>query len=851
MGADHGGSARGLRAIYRLTTIGLTLSLFLTSLGSSGLAATLTQPDQGLPPLERFQAVTPTPTVTATPTATSGATATPTATSVLGATSTPTRTPTVSGSVGNANQCAGTGPENAPDGFEPGDNNQNGAVPLPINTAQTHTLCSVNTLRDIDWISFSGEVGFTYTVKTFDTSAVVDTLITVQGPDIFLSDDDSNSGERNGASKVVFFAKTSGVFFVQVTQASKSPFQIGEVNQPRSYSITVSREATTPTPTITSTPEPTSTPTPTGTPTICRDDFESDGKRTDAQPLFVNQPQDHLLCGDGDIDWVYFDTVADKPYRILTSDLAQGVDTVIGLYDADGQLLKFNDDYAGLGLASRIDFTSPITARYYLKVQDSTGHGAEKFSYRLRLESDGNPLAGSCIDAFEDDGLPETAKEILVGEAQQHTFCPAGDTDWVSFFATQGKSYSVATKDLTIGTDTIVFIWSTDLSGIIARDDDSGGGLASRVDFVSPVSGIYYAQIKNAGDIGGRGQRYVLTLTSGGVAATDPTNRATPTRAARTATPIVGTPVPGATPSNGASVPNTTVALAATPALGSPVLFQAAAHGTPIAGVEDFAEPAFAEIWSRTDAPVQQGLTQRSWYWGAVPGAAYREPYKGAESGYRLVQYFDKGRMEANNPAADRNAATFVTSGLLVRELISGQLQMGDHASEQYQPSPAILAGDAGTSGLSYASLTAIASLDPNDERHVPNRTGQAVIESINGLGKISTRPELAGLATNATYIRETGHNIPAVFWSFMNQSGPIMTPDGPAEGSLGDWAATFGLPLTDAYWTTATVNGQEQLLLIQVYERRLLTFNPANPPGWQVEMGNVGQHYLSWRYPA
>jgi hypothetical protein len=37
--------------------------------------------------------------------------------------------------------------------------------------------------------------------------------------------------------------------------------------------------------------------------------------------------------------------------------------------------------------------------------------------------------------------------------------------------------------------------------------------------------------------------------------------------------------------------------------------------------------------------------------------------------------------------------------------------------------------------------------------------------------------------------------------------------------------------------------------VLIQLFERRTLTYTPANPSGFQVEMGNVGQHYYSWRY--
>ena len=42
---------------------------------------------------------------------------------------------------------------------------------------------------------------------------------------------------------------------------------------------------------------------------------------------------------------------------------------------------------------------------------------------------------------------------------------------------------------------------------------------------------------------------------------------------------------------------------------------------------------------------------------------------------------------------------------------------------------------------------------------------------------------------------------------------------------------------------------GRIQNVLIQCFERRCLTYMPENTAGWQVEMGNVGQHYYRWRY--
>jgi hypothetical protein len=44
-------------------------------------------------------------------------------------------------------------------------------------------------------------------------------------------------------------------------------------------------------------------------------------------------------------------------------------------------------------------------------------------------------------------------------------------------------------------------------------------------------------------------------------------------------------------------------------------------------------------------------------------------------------------------------------------------------------------------------------------------------------------------------------------------------------------------------------VAGIERPVLVQLFERRLLTYNPANPAATRVEMGNAGRHYWQWRY--
>src|SRR5205814_309654 len=163
-------------------------------------------------------------------------------------------------------------------------------------------------------------------------------------------------------------------------------------------------------------------------------------------------------------------------------------------------------------------------------------------------------------------------------------------------------------------------------------------------------------------------------------------------------------------------------------------------------------------VWTRTDRLVADGTVGRSWYWGPQPNTATREYYKDAPGSTRLVQYFDKSRMEINNPNGDPNNPFFVTNGLLVIELISGRMQVGD--------------------------------------------------------------------------------NIPRAFWDFLNKVDLVYENGQAHNDRLNDpWYYASVLPISEPYWAQVIVGGQPRDVLIQAYERRVLTYTPVNPPAFQVEM--------------
>ena len=99
--------------------------------------------------------------------------------------------------------------------------------------------------------------------------------------------------------------------------------------------------------------------------------------------------------------------------------------------------------------------------------------------------------------------------------------------------------------------------------------------------------------------------------------------------------------------------------------------------------------------------------------------------------GSRLVQYFDKSRMEINQPDAPRGPF-YVTNGRLADELITGQLQAGDAQYEQRPAAQIAVAGDPENVFPQYRDLQAVyRKVRPGD------RANELLIR--NGDGAITT----------------------------------------------------------------------------------------------------------------
>ena len=312
------------------------------------------------------------------------------------------------------------------------------------------------------------------------------------------------------------------------------------------------------------------------------------------------------------------------------------------------------------------------------------------------------------------------------------------------------------------------------------------------------------------------------------------------------------TPVPTSTPTpDPTATPQPTQTPTATPspeptATPSPVPDEPPDPPGNPGDAEEFGSQHYQHTWQRTDGPVSNGDATRTWMWGPAPFTqAITERYVDSPGGERTVQYFDKSRMEITDPSADSDALWFVTNGLLARELITGERQIGDSTFRSFNSADVPVAGDTeDPASPTYTSFSQV--VDEN-----PYQNGETISLMIDRDGQVTNAPTTAIHDVQVSeFVPQTGQFVAAPFWEFMNSSGIISENGSLTSGNLfqNPYYAT-GFPITAPYWTTVSIAGEPRAVLVQVFERRVLTYAPDNPEGWRVEAGNVGIHYFLWRY--
>ena len=109
--------------------------------------------------------------------------------------------------------------------------------------------------------------------------------------------------------------------------------------------------------------------------------------------------------------------------------------------------------------------------------------------------------AQSCPDEYEPDNSAAAAGSIsLDSNPQQHTLDPALDEDWMKFTVTSGTVVTATTFNLILDTDTVLRLYDTDGSTLLAYNDDDPllpEPTASRIIWTAPATGTYFMMVRD------------------------------------------------------------------------------------------------------------------------------------------------------------------------------------------------------------------------------------------------------------------------------------------------------------------------------------------------------------------
>jgi hypothetical protein len=202
------------------------------------------------------------------------------------------------------------------------------------------------------------------------------------------------------------------------------------------------------------------------------------------------------------IDYFVMNTTIGREYQAsLTVDSPQDLRLRMVLYDGDRGYLQTSSSSstsASMAWSSNRD-------SHYIRVEAVTVSTSTVKTADYRMDIDliaetptptNTPLPGR--DDYEPNDDQDSAYKLPIAASASATdanFHPEPDEDWFAFYVKDGRNYRASTSNL-IGVDTYVEVFHKNGSRV-AKDNDSGGGFASRAEWTASYDGYYYVRVTN------------------------------------------------------------------------------------------------------------------------------------------------------------------------------------------------------------------------------------------------------------------------------------------------------------------------------------------------------------------
>ena len=252
----------------------------------------------------------------------------------------------------------------------------------------------------------------------------------------------------------------------------------------------------------------TNTPSAVGTP-IFVDETEPNNTFEEAYQI---QPDAAAICQltlwpPGDLDYYSFAVKSGTFYNINTSKLSPGLDTVLKIYNQNGEPIAENDDFSSVpgDLSSQVIVRANNTGLYFARVTNKSPADAANKTYCVMVDAMDEPTptptptllptrAGS--DACEPNGQLEIACLFGENQSQAFNFVPpfreGPDQDFYRIWIKPGTTITCETTELSSVTDTnMIFLGPNgeDFNPQLGNDDKAPGDKGSRLSYTSTYTG--------------------------------------------------------------------------------------------------------------------------------------------------------------------------------------------------------------------------------------------------------------------------------------------------------------------------------------------------------------------------
>ncbi len=258
---------------------------------------------------------------------------------------------------------------------------QSTLAPLEASVKALSAFTPTLSAEHVDWAAVMPALG------SFDPTQMTILSLTQNGRELALT---GRAASEAVVSDYAHSLEASGLFERVAVQSMKTvatPFSVETdtpVVTPPPTPLPTATPSPVPSPTATTTPSPMPSPTATATPTRDqRDAYEPD--EPEPRDIYLGQPQLHNFYPADDVDQVRFLAKAGRFYRVLTSDLAPGVDTFLSARVGDA--VYTNDDARPGTLSSELSFqvTTGQDVQAIVEIRNRGSYGP-KMSYRILVE---------------------------------------------------------------------------------------------------------------------------------------------------------------------------------------------------------------------------------------------------------------------------------------------------------------------------------------------------------------------------------------------------------------------------------------------------------------------------------